>query len=77
LVEPTIPETLNTPVVGAQVAVRQRSWAGLSPLEIANEVTGSIRIAAHFCGVFGLKTTEHRVSMAGERIDLFLWALTI
>jgi amidase len=40
--------------------------AGLSPLEIANDSAGSIRIPAHFCGVFGLKPTEHRVSMAGQ-----------
>lgn len=36
--------------------------AGLSPLEIANDLGGSSRIPAHFCGVFAFKPTEHRVS---------------
>ncbi len=39
--------------------------AGLSPLEIGGDLGGSIRIPAHFCGIFGLKPTEYRVSNAG------------
>jgi amidase len=39
--------------------------AGLSPLDIGGDIGGSIRIPAHFCGIFGLKPTEHRVSNAG------------
>ncbi len=40
--------------------------AGLTPLEIGSDAAGSIRIPAHFCGVFGFKPTEHRVSGAGH-----------
>ena len=40
--------------------------AGLSPLEIGSDAAGSIRVPSHFCGVFGLKPTEYRVSGAGH-----------
>ena len=40
--------------------------AGLSPLEIGSDIAGSVRIPAHFCGVFSLKPSEHRVSLAGH-----------
>ncbi len=44
--------------------------AGLAPLDIGSDILGSARIPAHFCGVYGLKTTEHRVSVAGHIPDL-------
>lgn len=44
--------------------------AGMTPLEIGSDLAGSIRIPAHFCGLFGLKTTEHRVSMWGHIPDI-------
>jgi amidase len=39
--------------------------AGMTPFEIGTDLSGSIRIPAHFCGLFGLKPTENRVSLAG------------
>lgn len=44
--------------------------AFMTPLEIGSDMAGSIRIPAHFCGLFGLKTTEHRVSSYGHIPDL-------
>jgi amidase len=39
--------------------------AGMTPLEVGSDLAGSIRLPAHFCGVYGLKTTEHRVPFTG------------
>lgn len=46
---------------GAAAAVA----AGMTSFEIGTDLAGSIRIPAHFCGLFGLKPTEHRVSLDG------------
>jgi amidase len=39
--------------------------AGLTPLEVGSDLAGSQRLPAHFCGVYGLKTTERRVPATG------------
>jgi len=46
---------------GAAAAVA----SGMTPFEIGTDLAGSIRVPAHFCGLFGLKPTEHRVSLHG------------
>lgn len=50
---------------GAAAAVA----AGMTPFDVGTDLSGSIRIPAHFCGVFGFKPTEHRVSLGGVAPD--------
>ena len=38
---------------------------GLTPLDIAADTGGSIQCPAAFCGVFGMRPTEHRVPLTG------------
>jgi len=47
---------------GAAAALAAR----MTPLDIGSDFAGSIRIPAHFCGVFGLKPTEGRVPLTGH-----------
>lgn len=46
---------------GAAAAVA----AGLSAVEIASDLAGSVRLPAHMCGVYGLMATEHRIPATG------------
>ncbi|MGZ3673665.1 MAG: amidase family protein, partial [Ktedonobacterales bacterium] len=46
---------------GAAAAVA----SGMTPFDIGTDLSGSLRIPAHFCGVFALKPTEHRVPLTG------------
>lgn len=47
---------------GAAAAVA----AGLTPFDIGSDMLGSIRIPAHYCGVFGLKPTANRIPITGH-----------
>jgi len=40
--------------------------SGFTPLEVGSDVGGSIRVPAHFCGVFGIRPTEQSVSGIGH-----------
>ncbi|MDG4884623.1 amidase [Mesorhizobium sp. WSM4884] len=50
---------------GAAAAVA----AGMTPFEVGTDMQDSIRLPAAFCGVYGLKPTEHRVSLEGAFPD--------
>ena len=39
--------------------------SGMTPFDIGTDLSASIRIPARFCGLFGLKPTEKRVSLVG------------
>lgn len=39
--------------------------AGMTPFEIGTDLSASIRLPSSYCGVYGLKPTEHRVSLEG------------
>ncbi len=41
--------------------------AGLTPLEIGNDIGGSIRLPAHFCGLYGHKASYGLVSAHGPK----------
>ena len=50
---------------GAAAAVA----AGMTPFDVGTDMQDSIRLPGAFCGVYGLKPTEHRVSLAGAFPD--------
>ena len=43
--------------------------SGMTPFDVGTDMQDSIRLPASFCGVYGLKPTEHRVSLAGAFPD--------
>src|SRR6185436_5298258 len=51
---------------GAAAAVA----AGLTAFDVGSDLAGSVRTPAHFCGLFGLKVTEGRISNAGHIPEL-------
>ncbi|WP_455382137.1 amidase [Salinispira pacifica] len=59
--------------------------AGFSALDIGSDIAGSIRMPAHFCGVYGLKPTGGRIPIQGHIAsehavalpDELLWMLLV
>jgi amidase len=41
--------------------------AGLSPLDMGSDISGSLRMPAHFCGIYSLKPTGGRIPIRGHR----------
>ncbi|MDN5856555.1 MAG: amidase [Actinomycetia bacterium] len=39
--------------------------AGMTPVEVGSDLAGSLRVPPHFCGVYGLMATEHRIPITG------------
>jgi amidase len=39
--------------------------SGLTPVEVGSDLAGSLRVPPHFCGVYGLMATEHRIPVTG------------
>ncbi len=50
---------------GSSAGVGAALAAGLTPLDIGLDTLGSIQNPAHYCGVCGMRPTEHRVPMSG------------
>ncbi len=44
--------------------------AGLSPLDIGSDISGSLRMPAHFCGIYSLKPTGGRIPLQGHRASV-------
>src|SRR5262245_42504109 len=59
------PWTVERPPGGSSGGAAAAVASGMTPFDIGTDLAGSIRIPAHFCGVFGLKPTEQRVSLDG------------
>ncbi len=60
------PWNLERTVGGSSGGSAAAVAAGLVPFDIGSDMSGSIRMPAHFCGVFGLKPTSNRIPITGH-----------
>jgi amidase len=60
------PHDLNRTPGGSSGGEAAAIAACLSPAGLGSDLSGSIRVPAHFCGIAGLKPTAGRVAMAGH-----------
>ena len=60
------PHDLNCTAGGSSGGEAAALAAHLSPAGIGSDLSGSIRVPAHFCGIAGLKPTTGRVPMHGH-----------
>lgn len=60
------PHNLERTVGGSSGGAAAAVAAGLVPFDIGSDMSGSIRIPAHYCGVFGLKPTANRLPTTGH-----------
>ena len=60
------PHDLNRTSGGSSGGEAAAIAAYLSPAGIGSDLSGSIRVPAHFCGIAGMKPTTGRVSMDGH-----------
>ncbi|WP_319420693.1 amidase [Pleurocapsa sp. FMAR1] len=60
------PWDLNHTVGGSSGGSAGAVAAGFSPLDLGSDIAGSIRLPAHYCGVYGFMPTDGRVSTTGH-----------
>ncbi|HCP33206.1 MAG: amidase [SAR324 cluster bacterium] len=59
------PWDLNRTVGGSSGGSAAALATGMTPIEVGSDQGGSIRIPAHYNGIFGLKPSEHLISFYG------------
>lgn len=60
------PWNLARTVGGSSGGAAAAIAAGLTPFDVGSDLAGSVRIPAHYCGLFGLKPTANRIPVAGH-----------
>jgi len=63
------PWNLERTVGGSSGGAAAAIAAGMTPFDVGTDMQDSIRLPAAFCGAYGLKPTEHRISLAGAFPD--------